>query len=298
MCQHVIHLPKCPTFASMSKSKTKSSPPAPKGTKRPIRSAPWLRYSVITILAVACIIYLPAIICMAGIAKLAVLIVMPEGQIRSGKSGSVVWQKNNRMRVNTYPANTSTVFRQFVKSTLADFSGLWRGLTQSQQNGWIGAEGFTTKNRVGKFNATKGKDLYVKLNFNLAQIATADISDAPSPVAVPAPNFSATPTADESSAELTMTTDNDAATLGIIFEATPPLSAGSNSPGRNKYRVFKAYADSTSIAITPAALWTAYETRFGNLVAGDIIFVRASYISNVTGQQSFDSVTTKIVVAA
>lgn len=281
----------------MSKSTKKpSSPPA--GVRRPVRGNPNLRYVVICILLVASLVYLPALIALACGAKLALLFITPDGLILSGKSGSLVYQKNGVRRINTPPANTSTVYRQFVKSTLGDFSSLWRGLTQTQQNSWLNAEGFTTKNRVGKFNPTKGKRLYTKLNFNLTVIGVADISDAPAPVAVPAPAINVQPIADESASTLSAVPTNTDAALGVVFEATPVLSFGSNSPGRNKFREFWALSDSTSVLITSAALYARYETRFGTLAVGDTFFIKASYISNVTGQQSADSNVWKVVVEA
>lgn len=201
------------------------------------------------------------------------------------------------MRVFAFPALVRNSYTTFVRSTLADFSSAWRNLTQSEQNGWINAKGITTKNRVGTFNETSGKTLYVKLNFNLAQLGVAGIDDAPSPVAVPSPIVNVVPLADLSDTKIVFTFNNTDAALGNTYEATTKLSFGVNRPKENAFRVIAATDDSTS-PISETDLWDAYETKFGALAVGDCFFMRATYISNVTGQQSVSSQVYKIIVVA
>lgn len=228
--------------------------------------------------------------------KFGLLVLLPEGQIRSGKSGTVVWQKNGRMRVNAFPALVRNSFTTAVRAILSNFSGDWSGLNQSAQNGWLNAEGWTTTNRVGQVVPLKGKQLYITLNTNLDTIGVAPLVLAPDRTSVSVPLYSATPTIDVSSTAITMNLSNDDAAFGIAIDATAPLSFGSNSPGRNKYRTIYALDDST--AIVPADIWTAYTSRFGQPVTGQTIFLVARYIGATNGQMSINSQAFKIIVQA
>lgn len=229
--------------------------------------------------------------------KFALLVALPEGQIRSGKSGTVVWQKNGRMRVNAFPALVQNAFTTAIRATLGSFSGAWNSLTQAQQNGWLNAEGWTSQNRIGQTVILKGKTLYVTLNTNLETIGETPIDDVPARESVPSPLFSASPTADVSSTQINMNFDNTDAAYGFSLEATNKLSFGSNSPGRNKYKSFFAVPDSAA-ALGLTDIWDAYAARFGAPVAGEVFFIRALYISNTNGQASGRSQSWKVVVSA
>lgn len=237
-----------------------------------------------------------AIFCSLAAIKFGLLVLLPEGQIRSGKSGTVVWQKNGRMRVNAFPTLVRNTFTTAVRAILSNFSGSWAALTQSQQNGWLNAEGWTTTNRVGQTKPLKGKTLFTTVNTNLDTIGVAPVALVPDRISVPAPVFSAAPTIDVSSTAITLALTNADISLGISVEATNILSNGSNSPGRNKFRTIYSVDDSS--AIVAVDIWAAYSARFVAPVAGEIIFLRCKYIGAVNGQMGATSQVFKIVVQA
>src|SRR3990167_2233327 len=68
--------------------------------------------------------------------SLAVLTLLPEGQQRSGKSGSVVWLRNGVMRTKGFPALVQNAYTTAVRATLSGLSAAWRGLSQAVQDGW------------------------------------------------------------------------------------------------------------------------------------------------------------------
>lgn len=281
----------------MSKSKVKSSPPAPVGTKRGTKVPPYPT-SLKAVLFVAFVLLFHPFFAIAGAVKLAVLVALPEGEIRSGKSGTVVWLRNGVMRVKVIPSLVRNSYTTFVRGNLSDFSALWRGLSQAQQDGWIAQTGFKSKNRIGKVTTPTGKRLYTMLNCNLAALGIAAISDAPAPVAVGVPTMLTNPVIKVGTTTITLASLVAAsASWGLIYEATSILSFGINRPKNSAFRTFLADSDSTALS-TAASVWTAYVTKFGVPAAGDTVFMRFTFIDNTVGQQSIASQVFKCVVIA
>jgi hypothetical protein len=234
--------------------------------------------------------------CMIG-AKLCVLTLLPEGQLRSGKSGSVVWMRNGRMRVKVIPMLVQNAYTTGVRAILATLSGGWRNLSQANQNSWIAAAGFTATDRLGRVIQIVGKALYVRLNDNLTNIGVAIISIAPVPTAVATPTSAAAPVVAHAAATFTYAFSNANAALGAQYLATTQLSTGINRPKSSAFRKFAA-AQASTVAPTAAALYTAYTAKFGNPPAGTTIWFKVNYLSNVTGQQGVSTQAYKILVAA
>ena len=73
-----------------------------------------------------------------------------------------------------------------------------------------------------------------------------------------------------------------AASTKLLIEATPQLSAGITFVGRSKFRQILLTA---AAAASPANILAAYNAKFGALVAGKKVFVRATAITS-DGQRS------------
>lgn len=300
----------------MTNKSKKPSPP--KGTKQPVRQAPWAASVAVTLLAIVTLIFAPMlagahdllqhstsaaswlvpglIVVGAGI-KLGVLYTTPEGMQLSGKSGSIVWLKNYVRRIKGNTPTVRTVFTTYVRATFASFSSLWNSLTQPQQNGWNNGKGHAIINRLGKSIELAGKALYVRLNCNLTNIGVSPITNFPAPVGVPAPQLTSTPAADLSATTLDVIFDNGSTSYGYLIEATSIMSFGTNRPGRNRFRVIDS-KDTSNTSPLNTTLWTKYVTRFAVPAAGDVFFIRVRYISNVSGNESIPSEVFKVVVAA
>jgi hypothetical protein len=134
----------------------------------------------------------------------------------------------------------------------------------------------------------------VRLNANLLKIGEAQISDAPVPEAVTSLatlTIAAAAGASTLAATFTLGTVGDTSTFFV--EATPQMSAGISFI-KGKFRKLTTFPEAT---VSPFALGALYETRFGNLVAGNRVNVQIYKVSDVTGLQSLPLQATTIVVA-
>lgn len=200
------------------------------------------------------------------------------------KSGGHVYAKNrygNYKRTKITPVNPQTTFQQNQRQSLGSLSAGWRGLTQSQRDGFsTAASSFPVTNIFGQSMILTGQALYVALNRNLFNAGQTLITAAPAPVAIPTLALD-TLVADVSSTDLTFNINTATVPAGfsLMVWATPNVGAG-QSFVKNKYR-FLGTLTAAANAVDAYALWN---TRFGLLVAGNKVFVKCFLVSNTTGQ--------------
>jgi hypothetical protein len=178
---------------------------------------------------------------------------------------------------------------------LATWSQGWRGLTQSQRNGWItGAGSFPIIDIFGDSKILAGNALYTQLNVNLALVSAASIDDLPSPDSIP-PITSLTLTAAEGTPAVSLAFAPSPVPAGYnyLIEATPPM-APSRLFVKNMFRVVSHVA---AAGTTPFNALTAYAAIFGNPVATKVIYIRVTVISLTTGQRGVPFQTSAIVAA-
>lgn len=208
-----------------------------------------------------------------------------------GKLQGTVLTKNrsgSAMRVKVTPVNRRTSFQQSVRVQFGAFASAFRALTASQISAWnaAAAAGFKTNNIFGNPVSGSGLNLYVGLNKNLATVGVATISDPPSAEAVSSPLGiapSAAAGADTMflNAEFSGGTDVVPANTAIVVSATPPVSNGVSFV-KSLLREIDFIDAAGDTGTTD--LQTAYEARFGNLVAGQKIFLQAVAVNKTTGQ--------------
>lgn len=226
---------------------------------------------------------------------IALLYSMPDGEAKSGRTGSVVYQRNGRRRNFVVPALVQNSFTQGVRAAFSALSSAFKALTADQINAWNATEGFFKSDRFGKQVAVKGKSLYVALNQNLINVGVTPISDPPLAGAVPAiDNLTVTAAAGAGTVSLVFSpSPTDADTIHLVF-ATPSLSPGVRKPSKSKYRLISTIAGA---ATTPAAVGTAYVAKFGAMTAGANLFVKLIPINSVTGQAGAPIVASDIIAA-
>jgi hypothetical protein len=204
--------------------------------------------------------------------------------IRNKLNGSV-FSKNRYgayVRTKVTPVNPQTVSQQNVRNRLGTNASAWRGLTESQRQAWIAAAAaFPITDIYGNSKILSGSALYVKLNNNLAVTGTAPISDAPSPVAIPALVLGAfTAVGPDTSMSLAFTPTPVDTDFELVIQATPAVGPGISFV-KNQYRQITSLA---AAATSPANLLTAYQAVHGDFATGNKVFVRAFLVSTVTGQ--------------
>lgn len=214
------------------------------------------------------------------------------------KIGGHVASKNrygSYLRTKVTPVNPQTTRQQAVRNVLATNSQAWRGLTEPQRQGWIDAAiNFPFTDIFGNTKILSGQALFVKLNGNLANVGATTISDAPSPVSLPA--ITALSLVADDSANTVIVTfapEPVPADFGIEIFATPNITPG-RSFVKNQFRYVSTLLPTET---SPADISAAYVAMFGDPVAGQKIFIRAVFISVSTGQTGIPLQAQTIVVA-
>lgn len=213
-----------------------------------------------------------------------------------GKLGGHVASKNIGgafLRTKVTPANPQTTDQQNVRNSFGTNSQAWRGLTESQRLAWNNATIDFPSVKDGASKILSGQMLYNKLNGNLAAAGQALIATPPLPVAIPELLLEGV-TADVSDTEIEITASEATVPAGftMVVEATGPYS-----PGRfNVKNRFRSLGPAVLVA-SVVDIYTAWNAKFGTLVAGQKLSVRIKLISNTTGIAGVPSAQSTIIVA-
>ena len=218
----------------------------------------------------------------------------------SASLGGATFSKNrggNYIRKRVAPVQPRSSAQQAVRATLSALSGQWKGLGASVIAAWSAlASTITLKDSLGNSYTPTGNQLFVGLNATLTACAEPTITAAPGST----PDFpdmlpiAATATAGTPS--LAVTTSLTAAPTGFIFllRATPQGSAGKAFFGASKYRIIGHFAASSFASINALS---AYNTRFGALVAAQKLSLRLSLVQIASGFESMYAEATIVVGA-
>lgn len=200
----------------------------------------------------------------------------------SGRMDGNVMMRNGRGRAFVVPALVRNNYTMTQRGLFSTFSSTYAGLTAAQVDAW---RNFTIDitNRFGQAKIVRGKEAFVALNVNLAMVGSASISDPPVFVGVPAiVTLAVTATAPGTLALAFTATPTDADVAHLVF-ATAPLGNGITRPSASAYRLIDVIPPATA---TPFAAGAAYVAKFGNLIAGDKVFVSLTAVDINTGQST------------
>lgn len=217
----------------------------------------------------------------------------------SGKIGGGVHAKNasgQYVRQWAKPINPQSPAQILARNTMASNAQGWRGLTDSQRAGWTAlASQLQRTNRLGTIIKYSGINVYNLCNNNLVKVGIAAISTAPtlSGVIAVLTAFSGTAAAGAATFTIGFLPTPVPAGYKLYVEATKQVSPGI-SYLKNQYRFIEYFPAAT---VTAASIETAYVAKFGALVAGQKIGLRAKLVSTTTGLES-NSLTAVVVVAA
>ncbi len=205
----------------------------------------------------------------------------------SGKLGGHVAAKNRGgayVRTKVTPSNPRTVNQLAARNRVTNNAQGWRGLTQTQRTAWNNAvSNFKSTDIFGDIRNPSGINLYVKLNSNLSEAGQSLLTVPPLPGAVTGP------------ATLTLTAAAGTPALSLAFTVSPVPTGMSwiirataqQSPGKSFVKsLYRDLVVEAAAATSPFNLLSAYNTKFGTLVAGQAIFVEVIAVNNTTGQKS------------
>lgn len=213
----------------------------------------------------------------------------------SGKLGGQVASTNKGgpyLRTKVVPHNPQTVSQQAVRSLLTNVSKTWSTLTSAQIAAWNAVVGsWQTKNTLGNTMTLDGKNLFTKLNINLANVGEAQIVDPPLPAELSIITGLALTATAPATMSLAWTSGAVPATEAWLTRATVGVPLGKFFV-KNLYRVFKTIAPA---ATTPSNLAAAYTAKFGDLVSGQRVFVSVEQIDIATGTPGVPQIVSCIV---
>lgn len=137
------------------------------------------------------------------------LVVLPEGQQRSGKQGGMVWSHNAGgpyVRNRTIPTNPQTDRQVAVRNAVRSLTILWaNALTQVQRDAWdLYADNVSWTNRLGQTIWLKGLNHYVRSNTQSIVRGIPRIDDAPVIFNLAAAEDALAATASEATQDLTI----------------------------------------------------------------------------------------------
>lgn len=199
------------------------------------------------------------------------------------------------LRTKVTPVNPKTSAQVAQRSLLTTYAQAWRSLTEAQRLAWSAAVGSWAKTDIfGNIVNPSGNTLYIRLNINVALAGGTALTTPPSPVGAQAlTELSVVSDVSSSTVTITFLPAAVPADHSMVIESTPMLSPGISNANA-KYRVIKTLAPA---AASPDNAFTSQTAKFGALVAGQKIFIRAKFINQLTGEVSQQLNASAIVTA-
>lgn len=197
------------------------------------------------------------------------------------------------IRIKVTPTNPQTAAQVAARARLAQFAQAWRSLSEDQRAAWQAAtSNFEQTDVFGDVISLSGNALYVKLNCNITNAGGSSISVPPTPLGATALGELSV-AIDSGDDEIVLSTSPSTVPAGhaMVVEATAQVSAGVSN-ANSKFRQVQVIAAAGS---TSANIFGSYTTKFGALVNGQKLFVRAKLVRLATGEVSQAQVANAIV---
>jgi hypothetical protein len=112
------------------------------------------------------------------------LVVLPEGQQRSGSAGGTTWSRNRHgayIRNRSVPVNPNTDRQVAARNAVRQLTIAWQNtLTQAQRDAWkVYADNIPWQNKLGQVTTLTGLNHYVRCNQLLVLTGATRVDDAP-----------------------------------------------------------------------------------------------------------------------
>lgn len=147
------------------------------------------------------------------------LVVLPEGQQRSGKQGGIVWSHNAGgpyVRNRSIPTNPNTARQVAVRNSVRALAIAWdQTLTQAQRDAWdVYAANVSWTNRLGQTITLTGLNHYIRSNTPRLVSGIAAVDVAPVVFELATADLLLSATASEATQDLTIDGDPAGAWIG------------------------------------------------------------------------------------
>lgn len=217
--------------------------------------------------------------------------------MRNKLNGSVFARNRGGAYVRTKvtPLNPQSIAQVRARNILTSLAQGFRSLSQAQINAWNEAvTQWQTTDVFGDLISPTGLALYVRLNANITNGGGSLLTTPPAPVGAAAlDSLSLTADVSDSEVELSFVPGTVPASHTLFIESTAMLSPGINNANSRFRFIQTAAAASTS----PLNIFASQTAKFGPIVAGQKMFVRAKLINLNTGEVSLAVKTSAIVQA-
>lgn len=199
-----------------------------------------------------------------------------------GKLGGQVFSKNRSgayVRTKVTPVNPQTVSQQANRSLLGSLSANWSSLSDTERSAWNNAvEQWQKTNVFGDLMKPTGKNLFTSLNkVMLANFAEREVMALP-PSKVEFFATSIVSAVFNTGTNLLTITLSGEGVFGstVQVRATPPVSNGTTFVKN----LFRNIGESFTVSGTGTiSAGSAYVARFGDLVAGQKIFIEVRQVA-------------------
>ena len=217
-------------------------------------------------------------------------------EMRNKLNGSVFARNRGGayLRTKVTPTNPQTIYQVAARSLLTTYSQAWRSLTEAQRQAWNAVvDQWATTDVFGDIVNPSGSTLYIRLNINVSLAGGVALSNPP------------TPTGADALTALSLAASEGGGSVDVTFaptvpadhvmylEGTPQLSPGISN-ANSKFRNISTLAAAET---SPYDAGAEYITKFGSLIEGQKMFVRAKFINGLTGEVSQKLVASTIVAA-
>ncbi len=218
-------------------------------------------------------------------------------EMRNKLNGSVFSRNRggSYLRTKVTPTNPQTAAQVAARSLLTSFSQSWRGLTESERDSWRAVvDQWSTTDVFGDVINPSGATLYIRLNINISLAGGVAITVPPTPTGANAlTDLSITAAVTLDVFDVTFAPTPVPATHALYLETTPMISPGINN-ANSRFRNIDTLAAAVA---SPEDAFAAQVAKFGALVAGQKVFVRAKLMRLDTGEVSQRLVDSSIVGA-
>lgn len=218
-------------------------------------------------------------------------------EMRNKLNGSVFSRNRGGayLRTKVTPVNPKTQAQVLARARLASFSQAWKGLTEPQRKAWHAAvDQWKTTDIFGDLKTPSGNVLFTRLNVNIALAGGSQIDTPPLPVGAGAvESLAVTAKVGVNEMEIDFSPAAVPVDHTMIVESTPMLSPGINN-ANSQFRIIGTLPAATATGEDVIAEQTA---KFGALIEGQKVVIRAKFINIKTGEVS-QSLTASTIVAA
>lgn len=218
-------------------------------------------------------------------------------EMRNKLNGSVFARNRGGayLRNKVTPVNPQSQAQVLARARLTQFAQAWRSLTQAQRDAWNAAVSqWSTTDVFGDVVTPSGNALFNRLNINVAIAGGSQLNTPPQPVGAAAlTDLSISAAAGAGTFDVTFDPTPVPADHVMFLESTPMLSPGIS----NASAEFRRIDTLDAAELSPYDASASQTAKFGTLVEGQKVFVRAKFINSLTGEVSQRLVASSIVAA-